>query len=163
MENQSIGILYYNAIDAASPTLILLVLGCLLIVFKMFDDYNIFSGIAFSIGIAISSINVLVSHSITQDDWIYIFIMFLVFLISLVPTIFVSLLWEKGKRMKMYCAILTVISLNNSVITGIPILSGIYKKALVTKAAYLQMIPCVLLDLTVILILFEFSVMLNSN
>lgn len=137
MENQSIGTLYYNAIDAASPTLILLVIGCFLIVCKTFDEYNIFSGIAFSIGITISSIYVLVSNDITRDDWIYIFIMFLVFLISLVPTIFVSLLWEKGKRMKMYCAILTVISLNNSVITGIPILSGIYENRLVTKAAYL--------------------------
>lgn len=47
MENQSVGSLYSNAIDAAAPPLIVLIIGCLLIVFKMFDNYNIFSGIAF--------------------------------------------------------------------------------------------------------------------
>lgn len=74
-------------------------------------------------------------------------------------TMIISLLYKKGEKLKAFASIVCILSLNNSAVTGIPILEGlIYSPDIVPKFAYLQMLPGFLICLIPSIIFFELSI-----
>lgn len=128
--SSKIGVLYVEALNASSPVLIFLALGVLVMVFELYglEEYRLMSGVAFSVGLSIRCIFVLAVNKLYQVDWLVVAVLVIIFLIICAATAPIVFIYRKPCKFQAYTSIVAILAINNSVITGIPVLDGIYDK-----------------------------------
>ncbi|CAL6014690.1 Auxin_efflux carrier [Hexamita inflata] len=151
--------LYASALNSSAPCILLIVCGIIISKLQIFQsiDYVHLSALAFKIALPIKTIYTLSTQDITLDDMKLVISMGITSIITAIIVVPFLFTYPPKERALAFSSFLVILLVNNCVISGIPVFSGLYDPEIVPKYGYLQVLANFGLCLPFVYFSFEIS------